>query len=96
MAIDRTSNGAAVDLPVPCPCCKLTSGRQRQILHRLMAGYDEKQTAASLSMRRSTVHHHIGRIYKVFNVNSRGELLGRLLSMVTASFACSGRVPCLV
>jgi DNA-binding CsgD family transcriptional regulator len=49
--------------------------RLRQTLEWLLAGQSEKQIAAELRISPTTVHEHVGRIYRHFNVETRGELM---------------------
>jgi len=51
--------------------------RLRQVLELLMKGQSEKQVAAELDISRHTVHDHVKRLHKHFDVASRGELLAR-------------------
>jgi DNA-binding CsgD family transcriptional regulator len=56
------------------------SPRQREVLTRLLAGDSLKQVAQRLGVTRHTVDEHVGIIYRKFGVNSRAELLARLVS----------------
>ena len=51
------------------------SPRLRQTLEALFAGRSEKQIAADLGISQTTVHEHVGRIYRHFGVETRGELM---------------------
>jgi DNA-binding CsgD family transcriptional regulator len=51
------------------------SPRLRQTLDALLAGRSEKQIAADLGISQTTVHEHVGRIYRHFAVETRGELM---------------------
>ena len=51
------------------------SPRLRQTLDALLAGRSEKQVAADLAISQTTVHEHVGRIYRHFGVETRGELM---------------------
>src|SRR5579871_6084896 len=81
-----------VHAPLPtclaCPCRHLTSPRQREILHFLMDGLNEKTIAGALQLSRNTVHHHVKHIYEAFAVNSRSELLGQIIAQVSEAFSC--------
>jgi DNA-binding CsgD family transcriptional regulator len=61
------------------PEIRLLTVRQKQTLHRLLAGDSEKQVAAELGLSRHTVHVHVKSLYKVFKVNTRNELLARFV-----------------
>lgn len=59
------------------------TARQRAVLERLAAGDAIDDIARALSMSRNTVRIHIGRIYRVYGVGGRLELLrtiGRIAS----------------
>jgi DNA-binding CsgD family transcriptional regulator len=56
------------------------SPRQRQTLDGLLAGDSEKQIARTLGISVHTAHDHIRKLYKLFAVNSRGELLARFVT----------------
>ena len=79
--------------PARCACQSLTARRLRQVLHCIMSGYSEKEIGKRLGISRNTVHVYVGSIYRHFNVNSRGELLARILSMLAKSTRCKDRVP---
>jgi DNA-binding CsgD family transcriptional regulator len=51
------------------------SPRLRETLRLLLAGEGEKQVAARMGLRRSTVHEYITEIYRRLQVSSRGELM---------------------
>ena len=51
------------------------SERQREILLRLLAGESEKEIAAGIHRSIHTVHTLIQKIYRHFEVSSRGELM---------------------
>jgi DNA-binding CsgD family transcriptional regulator len=88
----------------------MTSARHRQTLHRLMEGDSEKQVARYLGVSPHTVHVYIKCLFHTFNVNSRGELMARvvrhyentlthwrggLMSLLDADLPVSGkRSPC--
>lgn len=58
------ARGQSVDLPK----------RLRQVLDGLLRGDAEKQIAFKLGISRHTVSRHVQRLYKHFDVSSRGEL----------------------
>jgi DNA-binding CsgD family transcriptional regulator len=62
--------------PMRMPSAPDLTKRMRQIVSRLMEGDSEKQIAHHLSLSRHTVHQHIKNLYRRYDVNSRGELLG--------------------
>ena len=51
------------------------SPREHQTLDALLQGDSEKQIAASFSLSTATVHQYVTRLYRHFDVNSRGELM---------------------
>lgn len=55
------------------------SPRLRQTLDALLAGRSEKQVAADLGISQTTVHEHVGRIYRHFSVETRGELMAHFV-----------------
>ena len=60
------------------PLAKLPP-RLRQTAMDIIAGKSEKEIASHLRLSKHTVHHHIQRLHKHFNVSSRCELLPVLL-----------------
>jgi DNA-binding CsgD family transcriptional regulator len=50
-----------------------------RVLEQLLPGYSEKQVAAQLGYSPHTVHTYVKAIYKHFGVNSRSELLAKVL-----------------
>lgn len=60
------------------PCLTGTGSlppRLREVLTMLLAGDSEKQIARQLAISPHTVHSHVKRLHRRFNVSSRGELL---------------------
>jgi DNA-binding CsgD family transcriptional regulator len=53
--------------------------RERQTLGCLLDGDSEKQAAANLGLSVHTLHDYVKRLYRAFNVASRGELMARVL-----------------
>lgn len=49
--------------------------RLLQVLTMLCSGLSEKQVAARMELSVHTVHEHVRRLYRRFNVTSRGELI---------------------
>ncbi len=49
--------------------------RRREVLNLLLDGDSEKQAAATLGIRPSTLHEHVLAIYRHFGVSSRAELM---------------------
>lgn len=70
---------------------KLTP-RQRQVLAHLLGGDGEKQVAYRLKISVHTVHAHVRRIYRVFQVHSQNELLARFIQHSDGE-STSGRKP---
>ena len=85
-------NGHEVCIESNCPCRTLRSGRHRQVLHCLMHGLSEKETASSMGTSTNTVHSHVSAIYRRFAVRSRAALLARMLAMVMGEGAEDVRV----
>jgi len=56
------------------------SPRERQVLKHLTTGQSVKEAAGSLRLSRRTVEDYVKAIYRKFEVHSRGELLGKVLS----------------
>lgn len=63
--------------PMGGPSVAELPNRVRQVLFCLMEGDSEKQVALRLGISRHTVHEHVRRLYRRFDVSSRGELLAR-------------------
>ena len=57
---------------------KLTS-RQQEVLRLLLQGDGEKQVARKLGISRYTVNDHVKAIYRNLGVNSRGEMMAKVL-----------------
>jgi DNA-binding CsgD family transcriptional regulator len=54
--------------------------RMRETLNRLLSGDSEKQIAAHLGISQHTVHVYVKRLYRHYDVNSRGELLSHFIT----------------
>ncbi|TCO75483.1 helix-turn-helix transcriptional regulator [Chromatocurvus halotolerans] len=54
--------------------------RMREVLMGLLAGESEKQIASRLGLSRHTVNRHVQRVYRHYDVTSRGRLLAKLRS----------------
>ena len=66
----------------PAPDLLSTAGlppRVAEVLGHLLAGDGEKQVAVRMGLSRHTVHGHVKKLYRHFDVTSRGELLARHL-----------------
>ena len=57
-----------------CRSLRPTQHRQRQVLHRLLAGDSDKQVALALDIKQRTVEVYIKQLHRRFEVCSRGEL----------------------
>lgn len=57
----------------------LLSKREQEILDRLVDGSSYKMIAHELSISIETVRHHIKHLYKKLNVNSKGEVISKIL-----------------
>ena len=68
------------------------SPRLRQTLDALLAGDSEKQIATRLGLRGTTVHEYIGALYRLFDVESRGELMAYFLRRRPLP-ACDAQTP---
>jgi hypothetical protein len=66
------ANGAARELPF----------RMQQVLACLLEGDSEKQIATRLNLSHHTVNRHVQRLYREFDVHSRGELMFRCRDML--------------
>src|SRR5690606_1760805 len=55
------------------------SPRQKQVLDRLLAGDSVKQAAVVLGISHRTVEDYVKALYRIFSVNSRGELMALFL-----------------
>ncbi len=55
------------------------SQREREVLAMLLAGDSEKEIASSLHRSVHTVHTFVQRLYRRFNVSSRGELMAQFI-----------------
>lgn len=66
--------GGKLARPAPTVGAPLPT-RLRQVLSCLISGDGEKQVALRLGLSVHTVHEHVKRLHRIFNVSSRGELL---------------------
>ena len=73
---------AAAPLPPDAPA---VAPRIRETLRHLLTGDSEKQIAAKLGISRHTVHVYVKRLYRHYDVSSRGELLARFVSTDAAA-----------
>lgn len=55
------------------------SSREQQILNRLVNGSSYKLVANELNISLETVRYHIKRMYKKLDVNSKGEIIAKML-----------------
>jgi DNA-binding CsgD family transcriptional regulator len=62
----------------------------QQVLRYLLCGDSEKQVAARLGLSPHTVNRHVQRLYRRFDVHSRGELMFRCRDML-AGLVARGR-----
>jgi DNA-binding NarL/FixJ family response regulator len=51
------------------------TNRQNEILHLVRLGMTNKVIAQEMLVSEATVHHEVTRIFKVFSVNNRAELI---------------------
>jgi len=63
------------------------SPRTRQVLNALIDGDSEKQIAIRLNISEHTVHTYAKRIHRAFDVNSRGELLAKVIRALAAALS---------
>jgi pSer/pThr/pTyr-binding forkhead associated (FHA) protein len=78
------NSGLATDTPPPGSprAQRVADGltpAQRRVFTYLVDGIVEKRIAAILGLSRHTVHNHVRAIYRAFEVQSRPELLARLV-----------------
>lgn len=62
-----------------CPCRYLRQRRLVDVLHELICGRSEKEAAAALGISRSTLHIHVGRLYRHLGASSRGEFMALMI-----------------
>lgn len=65
-----------------CPglCGREISQAEKRVFDFLICGFAEKAIADELSLSQHTVHNHVKRIYRAFDVHSRSELLSAVLN----------------
>lgn len=56
------------------------SKRELEVIDQIKLGKSNKEIAHTLCITESTVKKHVSSIFKVLNVNSRLELLSRLIN----------------
>lgn len=71
----RPSLSAEASKTVAADKSALLSGREKEVLAQMLQGKSQKEIAASLFVEVSTVKTHINRIYKLYGVRDRKELL---------------------
>lgn len=59
------------------------SPREQAVVRCLTAGASEKDAANQIHCSIHTVHEHVKRVYRKLRVHSRGELLARILDMLS-------------
>jgi DNA-binding CsgD family transcriptional regulator len=64
--------------PPAAPGPRLT-GRESEVLQRLLKGDSMKETATRLGLSAHTVHDYVKSLYRKFDVNTRAELLARFV-----------------
>jgi DNA-binding CsgD family transcriptional regulator len=64
---------------IASPLLDSLSGRQREVLHKLLAGESRKEIASCLALSLHTVNEHVRLLYARLGVGNRGELLARFL-----------------
>ena len=57
------------------PATRPLSPREKQVLQLLLSSLPEAEIAKKLDLAKGTVHNYISSIYKIFNLNSRYELV---------------------
>lgn len=57
--------------------------RMRQTLDLLLSGLSEKEAARELRLSPNTLHVHVRSLYRHYNVNTRAELMAKLLPHAT-------------
>ena len=72
------SSSAGADLPEERGAEKLSRAEQR-VFWLLLQGWSEKRIAMTLKLSPNTVHCHVRRIYKAFEVQSKAALLSKYL-----------------
>jgi DNA-binding CsgD family transcriptional regulator len=65
---DGSVDGSRCDL-------SMLTGRQREIVSRLMAGSRVPTIAAELFVSRSTVRNHLSAVYRMYDVHSQAQLI---------------------
>jgi DNA-binding CsgD family transcriptional regulator len=70
----RMSAPVEFAFPMRSPMPELPPRYQR-VLNHLLAGGSEKALADQLGLSRHTIHEYVRAIYRIFNVNSRSELM---------------------
>jgi DNA-binding CsgD family transcriptional regulator len=64
--------------PPAAPGPRLT-GREAEVLQRLLKGDSMKETASRLGLSAHTVHDHVKSLYRKFGVSTRAELLAQFV-----------------
>lgn len=60
--------------------CSLLAPRASEVLNLLRQGMSEKEVAAHIGLSRATVHGYVVQIYRIYQVNSRAELLAKFIN----------------
>ncbi len=77
--------------PLPSPPAEALTPRLRDVLWRFQLGDSEKQAAAALGIRLSTLHGYAKELYRRMGVSSRSELLAACLRAAAGMNDAAGR-----
>lgn len=74
------------------PAQRPLSPRERSVLHHLLGPMTENEIARELALSSGTVHNYVVNIYKIYQVNSRYELIQLWLDHVPSLPKATGKV----
>ena len=80
LELARAWHGTIVVPETADPVVAGLAPRLREVLWMLCVGMSEKEVAHQLQLSPRTIHNHVVRLHAAFGVNSRGELLARVLN----------------
>ena len=75
----RAGSPGGSKAPLQAPSVGELSPREREVLQLLVAGKTNGEIAAVLGIRQNTVKNHVAHIFDKYNVNTRAELIARVL-----------------
>lgn len=77
--LGRSEEANAATMTLAQPPFEALSPREEEVLRLVVEGKTNGEIAQALSIRQNTVKNHVAHIFDKFNVNTRAELIARVL-----------------